>query len=271
MIDIHHHLLFGLDDGPRDLETSCAMVDMAVANGITHIVCTPHANDRWAFAPEANREKLAEIEACAAGRITFGLGCDFHLTYDNIQDQLAHPEKYSIHVADPSRPAGSRRYLLVEFPDFGIQPTISETLYEFVATGVTPIVTHPERNATLQMKPEMIGEWIRLGCVVQVTAGSLLGRFGQRAEALSHQLLKRNWVHFLASDAHNTTSRPPNLGDGHKLLAKEYGQETADRLCLANPQAAFYGEPFPPQPEALGLGDEGEVKGRGLLSRIFSR
>ena len=100
---------------------------------------------------------------------------------------------------------------------------------------------------------------------------SLLGRFGQHAEALSHQLLKRNWVHFLASDARNTSSRPPNLGDGHKALAKEYGRETADRLCIHNPRAAFYGEPFPPQPEPLGLDDEVEVKGKGLLARIFSR
>ena len=262
MIDIHHHLLFGLDDGPRDLETACAMVDLAVANGITHIVCTPHANDRWAFTPEINSEKLAEIEASAGSRMTLGLGCDFHLTYDNIQDQFKNPSKYTIN---------GRRYLLVEFPDYGIQPSIAETLYEFIASGVVPVVTHPERNATLQAKPDMMAEWIRMGCVVQVTAGSLLGRFGQRAEALSHMLLKRNWVHFLASDAHNTSSRPPNLGDGHQALAKEYDLGTADRLCIHNPRAAFYGEPLPPQPEPLGLDEEPEVRSRGLISRIFSR
>src|SRR5271170_6314033 len=195
MIDIHHHLLFGLDDGPKDLETSCAMVDMAIANGITHVVCTPHANDRWAFTPE----RLAPIAEYAAGRLTLGLGCDFHLTYDNIQDQLAHPKKYTIN---------GLKYLLVEFPDFGIQPSIGEVLYEFVAGGVIPVITHPERNPTLQAKPEMIFDWIGSGCVVQVTAGSLLGRFGPRAETMAHYLLKRNWVHILASDAHNLTSRP---------------------------------------------------------------
>jgi protein-tyrosine phosphatase len=262
MIDIHHHMLFGLDDGPRDLEMSCAMVDLAVVNGITHIVCTPHANDRWAFTPEINRERLAEIEACAGSRITFGLGCDFHLTYDNIQDQFKNPSKYTIN---------GLKYLLVEFPDFGIQPSIGETLYEFVASGVVPIVTHPERNATLQSKPEMIADWIRLGCVVQVTAGSLLGRFGPRAEAISHLLLRRNWVHFLASDAHNLTSRPPNLGDGHQALVKDYGPEVADRLCIHNPRAAFYGTALPPQPEPLAADEEPEAKGRGLISRIFSR
>src|SRR5271170_57729 len=260
MIDIHHHLLYGLDDGPRDLETSCAMVDLAVANGITHIVCTPHANDRWTFTPEINREKLAEIDAYAAGRITFDLGCDFHLTYDIFQDQLNRPEKYTIN---------GRRYLLVEFPDYGIQPSIGETLYEFVASGVTPVITHPERNATLQAKPEMMADWIRNGCVVQVTAGSLLGRFGTRAETTAHHLLRRNWVHLLASDAHNLTSRPPNLGDGRRALVKDYGQEVADRLCIHNPRAVFYGEAMGPQPEPSGANEEPEPK--GFMSRIFSR
>jgi protein-tyrosine phosphatase len=262
MIDIHHHLLFGLDDGPRDLEMACAMVDMAVENGITHIVCTPHANDRWTFDPEVNSEKLAEIEAYAGDKITFGLGCDFHLTYDNIQDHFKNKTKYSIN---------GLRYILVEFPDFGIQPTIGETLYKFVANGTIPIITHPERNQTLQARPEMMADWIRSGCVVQVTAGSLLGRFGQRAEAMSHQLLKHNWVNFLASDAHNITSRPPNLGDGHQALVKDYGQEMADRLCIHSPRAVFYGEPLPPQPEPIGLDEELEVKQKGLISRIFSR
>src|SRR5271163_2563165 len=262
MIDIHHHLLFGLDDGPRDLETSCAMVDLAIDNDITHIVCTPHANDRWSFTPEINRERLAPIAEYAAGRITFGLGCDFHLTYDNIQDQLAHPAKYTIN---------SLKYLLVEFPDFGIQPSIGEVLDEFVAGGVVPVITHPERNPTLQSKQEMIGEWVRNGCVVQVTAGSLLGKFGARAEQVAHQLLKRNWVHFLASDAHNVTSRPPNLREGHVALTKDYGMDTADRLCIHNPRAAFYGENLPPQPEPLGAHEEIESKGRGLMARIFSR
>jgi protein-tyrosine phosphatase len=243
------------------LELSCAMVDMAVANGITHVACTPHANDRWGFDPQVNRERLAPIAEYAGDRLKLGLGCDFHLTYDNIQDQFKNPSKYTIN---------GLKYLLVEFPEYGIQPSISETLYEFVASSVVPIITHPERNPTLQAKPEMVYEWIGLGCVVQVTAGSLMGRFGTRAESFATQMLKRSWVHMLASDAHNITSRPPNLGDGHAVLAKEYGQEVADRLCIQNPRAVFYGEDLPPQPEPVSP-DEEQEKGRGLISRIFSR
>jgi protein-tyrosine phosphatase len=262
MIDVHHHLIYGLDDGPRDFVTSCEMIDAAIANGITHIVATPHSNDRWVYMPDVNAERLAEIEAYAAGRVTLGIGCDFHLSYDNIQDQFKNPTKYSINHLS---------YLLVEFPDFGIPANIGETLHEFVASGVVPILTHPERNATLQAKPETMAEWIRYGCIVQVTAGSLLGRFGSKAQAAAELLLQRDWVTLLASDAHNLSSRPPNLGDGHKALLKSYGQEVADRLCIHNPRAIFYGEPLPSQPEPQGLTEEAEAKGKGLLSRIFSR
>jgi protein-tyrosine phosphatase len=117
----------------------------------------------------------------------------------------------------------------------------------------------------------MMAEWIRNGCIVQVTAGALLGRFGSKAEAAAHLLLQRNWVTVLASDAHNLTSRPHNLGDGHAALAKQYGSEVADRLCIHNPRAIFYGQPLPPQPEPLGLVEDVEVKSKGLFSRMFSR
>ena len=261
MIDIHHHLIYGLDDGPRDLESSLAQAEAAIANGITHLVCTPHSNDRWALQPEVNRERLAEIETHLKGRLTLGLGCDFHLSYDNIEDQLAHPTRYTIN---------GKQYLLVEFPDFGIPANIGESLYNFVATGVVPIITHPERNATLQNKLEMMVEWLRHGCVVQVTSGSLLGRFGKRAEAVSRELLDRSWVHFLASDAHNLTSRPPNLAEGYTAVANDYGKEVADRLCIHNPRAVFYGEPMSAQPEPAGVFDDSEPKRPGLFSRIFS-
>ena len=259
MIDIHHHLLYGLDDGPKELANSLAQADAAIVNGTTYLVCTPHANDRYDFDPETNCQRLAEIEAHVAGRLTLGLGCDFHLSYDNIEDQLKHPVKYTIN---------GKQYLLVEFPDFGIPANIGETLYHFVATGIIPIITHPERNATLQGKPEMMAEWLRNGCVIQVTAGSILGRFGKKAEAVAFDLLQRNWVHFLASDAHNLTSRPPNLAEGHAELVKRYSRETADRLCIDNPRAVFEGNPLPPQPEPL---EESELKKPGFLSRIFTR
>ncbi len=270
MIDIHHHLLPGLDDGARDLETSLAMAEIAIADGITHIVCTPHSSHQYRFDPEANALQFAALQDSVRGRfgdaLTLGLGCDFHLMYDNIEDAQKHPTRYTIN---------GHQYLLVEFPDTAISPNTAQTFYDLALSGMTPILTHPERNPLLARSPERMAEWLRTGALVQVTAASLSGRFGPQAEKIAHWLLERNWVHFLATDAHNTESRPPQLRGAYDLVAEKYGEATAERLCMTNPHAAFYGAPLGPQPEMLEL--EAPPAGRdrpkkpGLLSRLFSR
>ncbi len=265
MIDIHHHLLFGLDDGSPDLETSLAMIAMARADGITHIACTPHANSFYTYSPEENAARLAQIQAHLQGQtdgaLTFGLGCDFHLSYDNIQDALAHPERYTIN---------GKNYLLVEFPDFGIPQQISQTFYEMLRLGLVPILTHPERNHTLAAEPQRMAEWIRMGCRVQVTAGSVMGVFGKAAQRVAEQLLRERWVHFLATDAHNVTTRPPRMREAYQHIARAHGQEYAKLLCVTNPRAAFYGEPMVEQPASVGIFEEAAAK-RGLWARLFSR
>lgn len=262
MIDIHHHLLFGLDDGPRDIAVSLAMLEMAQSDGITHIVCTPHANHTWPFAPVENAARLAQIkEQIHDSAIHLGLGCDFHLSYDNIQDALAHPHRYTVN---------GKNYLLVEFADFTISQNISQTFYEMLLSGVIPILTHPERNPILSREPQRLVEWIRMGCLVQVTAGSVMGRFGKQAQRVAEQLLQDRWVHFLATDAHNTTSRPPLLREAYNAVARIHGTEEAERLCVVNPRAVFYGKPLGKQPPPTGIFEEAEPK-PSLLSRIFSR
>ena len=258
MIDIHHHLLHGLDDGAKDLETSVEMARAAIANGITHIVCTPHANDQYAFDPVVNFQRLMELQDRIGDGLTLGLGCDFHLSYDNIEDHAKRPTRYTIN---------GKRYLLVEFPDMVIPLQMSDTLYNLNVSGTVPIITHPERNYTLATHPTRMVPWLRSGCLIQITAASLLGRFGKRAQSVAQDLLEKNWVSFIASDAHNLTSRPVVLREAHAKAAKRYGQETADRLCIHNPRAVFYGEPLPPQPEPAGLDEE--PPRRGFLSRFF--
>jgi protein-tyrosine phosphatase len=265
MIDIHHHLLYGLDDGAKDVETSFEMAKMAIDDGITHVACTPHANSEYMFRPEKNAALLAELQQKLGNQLMLGLGCDFHLSFDNIEDALAHPTKYTVN---------GKRYLLVEFPDFGIPQNISASFYEMAVAGIVPILTHPERNLTLMQKPEKLAQWLRMGCLVQVTAGSLVGGFGRGPQRIARELLDWGWVHLIATDAHNTTSRPPVMSKAREFIAQHIGAEEAERLCMQNPRAVFQGEALPEQPEPARAFEEKEEfaapRKRGWMS-IFRR
>ncbi|GGA54336.1 tyrosine protein phosphatase [Edaphobacter acidisoli] len=263
MIDIHHHLLWGLDDGASNVETTLAMARIAAEDGITHVVCSPHANSRYAYEPEVISAKIAELERLLANEhiaLKLGRGCDFHLSYDNIEQAKSNPARYSINGLG---------YLLVEIPDYGVPPNLTEVFYELQLASLTPILTHPERNPTLQAdRPRMI-EWLQGGVLIQVTAGSILGQMGKQAERMAHELLEKRWVNFLATDAHNTTSRPPKMQAAYDLVAKKYGPDYAHLLCVSNPLAAFNGKPLQPQPEPQGLYENLEPK--SWWQRLFNR
>jgi len=263
MIDIHHHLLFGLDDGSPDIATSVAMARLAVADGITHVVCTPHANGQFPYRPETNAERLEQLRAVLAQEkipLTLGMGCDFHLSYENLEALKVHPARFTINAHD---------YLLVEPPDYGLPIGLSETFYHLQLAGLTPVLTHPERNPTLQSDTLRLANWLRGGLLIQVTADSVLGHMGKAPERMSHHLLAMRWVHFIATDAHNLTSRPPRMREAHKLIAKKYGADLADLLCIENPRAAFEGKPLPEQHEPQHLHDDMEPP--SWWRRLFGR
>jgi protein-tyrosine phosphatase len=266
MIDLHHHLLPATDDGSKDLETSVAMVAMAAEDGITHIVATPHANHNYDYDRVQHEVLLQQVRdalpADVAARVQLGLGCDFHLNVDNIADAHAHKRRYTINETE---------YLLVELPDFNIPPRMDEVFYAMRVDGLTPILTHPERNATLQRTPERLQEWLRTGLLVQVTAGSLTGIFGSKAKQLAWDLVGAGSAHVIASDAHDLVRRPPRMAEARGLVAKKFGADAADLLCTGNPLAIFEGNPLPSQAPLEALRDGASAAARPLWKRIFGK
>jgi protein-tyrosine phosphatase len=263
MIDIHHHLLWGMDDGATNIETSIAMAKLAAEDGISHIVCSPHANGTYTYKPREIAEKIIELQGYLDREgvvVKLGHGCDFHMSYENIQEAKLDPAKFSIN---------GQGYLLVEIPDYGISRGLTEIFYQLQLAGLTPILTHPERNPTLQADQPRLVDWLRGGVLIQVTAGSVVGRMGRHAQRMAHDLLANRWVHFLATDAHNTTARPPKMREAFEVVAEKYGPDYARLLCVSNPLAVFLGKPLEQQPEPLELYDN--LKEKSWWQRLTGR
>jgi protein-tyrosine phosphatase len=235
LVDIHSHILPGLDDGAQTLEIAVAMLRLAAESGTTDIVATPHANLEFTFDPDLIERKIAELRAAADSGPRIHCGCDLHLTMENIDDALAHPTKYAIN---------HKCYILVEFSELLIPRTTQEIFERFQAVGLAPIVTHPERNALLHSRLDQLQSWVENGVLVQVTGQSLLGTFGRSARSVAVELINRDMVHFIASDAHDTVHRPPVLREAYNYVEKTWGAARAKTLFVTAPQAVIAGKHF---------------------------
>jgi protein-tyrosine phosphatase len=240
MVDVHCHILPGLDDGPDDIETSLAMAESAITDGITHVVATPHCSNEYSF-DYARVQRLGErLQSELGDRLKLATGCDFHLNPENLDALRTDASRFCIN---------QHHYLLVEFNEISIPPSMDDTLHSLQLKGLRPIITHPERNAILRRQPERLANWARLGLFVQVTAGSLTGTFGPRAQEDSLCWIGQGFVHFVASDAHNTKRRPLRLQPAYDAVSKQFGEDKARALFIDNPLAAFNGQELPHVPE----------------------
>ena len=241
MIDLHCHLLPAVDDGSKSWEMSVEMCEVAKKDGITHIVCTPHANDEFRYDRASHEKTLAELRSRVTG-IELSLGCDFHFSYDNIQAVIADPDEFLISGSD---------YLMVELSDFAMSPAIFKALDQLVAMEIKPVITHPERNLMLQRHADQVIRFAEKGCAIQVTANSHTGHWGDGPKRMVHWLLEHNAVHVIASDAHDPKFRPPIMSQARDEVARSFGEEMALNLVQRNPAAVVQGELMPwfPKPQ----------------------
>jgi protein-tyrosine phosphatase len=244
VVDIHSHILPEVDDGPKSWDVCVAMCRAAAADGITHMVATPHANDRYHYDREYLQGLVNHLQQLVGDSPKITLGCDFHLSYENIQDALVNPSRYVI---------GETRYLLVEFSNYGIAQNTTDSFLKLGDRGITVILTHPERNPILRENMQRVVEWAEQGCIVQITGSALTGFWGERTRRAAHWLLEHQAVHVLATDAHDMEKRVPILSRSRDAVAEIVGDEIAEALVEGNPGAILGNQPLPyfPRPSAI--------------------
>jgi protein-tyrosine phosphatase len=240
MVDVHCHILPGLDDGPDTMEESLAMAETAITEGITHVVATPHSNNKFWFDFTHVCQLRDQLLAQLGDRLNVATGCDFHVSPENLSSLRKDSRAYCINQHD---------YLLLEFNEFSIPPSMDRTLHEIQLAGLRPIITHPERNAILRTHAERLRDWVRRGCFAQVTGGALTGVFGPVAQQNALEWIRAGIIHFVASDAHNNQNRPLRLQAAYAVVEDQFGEEKARALFLENPLAAFEGRELPHIPE----------------------
>ena len=232
MIDIHCHLLPGIDDGPPTEEAALDLARALVEDGVTHVVCTPHVfpgrYENWRSS--IGQEHARFVELLAQHGIPLGLkwGGEVRLTPE-VLDLLDRGELPFIGEV------GGYRTLLLEMPDGQVPLGAMNFVRHLLAKRVRPVLVHPERNRGVMEKIERLRPLLDEGCYVQVTAGSLVGQFGARAQAVAAELLQRGWVHAVASDAHNLAGRRPRMRDAQAWLEQHHGVSTARELLMLCP------------------------------------
>jgi protein-tyrosine phosphatase len=239
MIDIHCHPLPGIDDGADDLATAVAMCRAAAADGCTALIATPHQRHHaWPNLDSTHLRELTEGLRDAIGdTLDVRLGAEIRVDEDLVSDLVQWPET-SI------QPLAGSRYLLLEYDRSGIGPNPEQFIKELVTRGWRPILAHPEFIPRLGDDLSLLERLVDMGAMLQLTAMSVLGEFGQRAHELSHRILDYDLAHFVASDAHGVDWRPPGLSAAFASIAERWGEAVAARLMQDNPGAVLADRPI---------------------------
>lgn len=232
MIDIHCHLLPGIDDGPPTLEAALTLANALVADGVTQVVCTPHVfpgrYENW-------RSSILEEHAALAATLREH---DIPLELLCAGEVRLTPEALEL-LARRELPflgeVGGYRTMLLEMPDGQVPLGAMNFVRHLMAQKVRPIIVHPERNRGVMEKVERLRPLVEEGCYVQLTAGSIVGAFGERSQATAYDLIERGWAHAVASDAHNMAGRRPRMSDAAAWLTQHHGAALARELTVLGP------------------------------------
>jgi protein-tyrosine phosphatase len=246
VIDIHHHCLPDVDDGPREWDEAVAMCRMAADEGIETIVCTPHVlRGRWRTAP------VAELEARIAtlrDKVRDLVGDTPRLLLGS-EYFFAHDVAEVLKAGNAIVPLAGSRYILMELASNNVPALLDQPLYRMQLEGWIPIIAHPERNTVFQSKPELLAALIEIGARFQLTAGSLTGEFGSAAQKAAEAWVRAGLVHFVATDAHNTGKRPPRARAALDALRSIAGKDVAEALARRNPAAVVENRRLEYEPE----------------------
>jgi protein-tyrosine phosphatase len=230
LIDLHSHLLPGIDDGSKDLAISLAMARLASADGISTIACTPHilpgVYNNSGPAIRSAVARLAESLAEASIPITVVTGADVHIAPD-LPVQLKDGRALTLN---------NSRYFLLEPPHHVLPPRLEDLIFGLQAAGYVPILTHPERLSWVEGHYDLIGRLVSSSVLMQITAGSVMGRFGRRPRYWAERMLDEGLCHLLATDAHNTEQRAPRMAEARDFVAQRLGDDEAINLVLRRPQ-----------------------------------
>jgi len=236
VIDLHSHVLFGIDDGPADLAGSLAICRAAAADGITAIAATPHVREDHPTTPELMLERLAAVREAAGGLLQLLPGGEVDVA------ELDRPHEELVRFAL----AGNPGYLLVETPYFGWPLDFADRVFRLASRGVRAVIAHPERNVEVQERLDLLEPLVRAGALVQLTAAAVDGRLGRRSQKAARQLIEQGHAHLIASDAHE-----PHIREvGMSSAAAAVGDEALARyLTVDVPAAIVAGRALPPRPE----------------------
>lgn len=263
MIDIHSHILYGIDDGPQALYASLQMAEYAAAQGVTAIVATPHCgSDRGGPTAAHIRKRVEEFAAQVTERapgLQIAAGGEIFL-------DPAVPDMIGAGALPAFGASGT--HVLVELPSMQVPTWAADALFNIIARGFVPVLAHPERNRELSQRLDILFGYISMGCLAQVTAGSLIGAYGSIAQNAAWRIAEHDMCHFIASDAHSPRTYRDTLPDAMAAARERLGDERADALFTHNPGAVVRGmELCVPEPKKP-VGQAGEG-GRRTFFGLF--